>query len=132
MKKNVDSHKRNQKIRLMLALNCYCRDNVKYGPLSKHFFQRTQQHGGWKSLRDNDKLFKTQCLSVITQNKKHSSKQVIAITYTLGKRFVAAIIFEGLSVAFLRREYKKMQYSLVCMSSLYVMQIQFSTCRYLV
>ena len=27
----------------------YCGDNVKYGLFSKHLFQRTQQHGGWKS-----------------------------------------------------------------------------------
>ena len=105
---------------LLLALYCYCRENVKYGPFSKHFLQRTQEHDGWKSLRSNDKLFKKQCLSVITQNKKHSSKQVIPITYTLGKRFVAAVTFEGLSVASLRREYKKMQFCLVCMSSLYI------------
>ena len=27
-------------------------------PLSKHFFQRTTQHGGWKSPQSNDKLLK--------------------------------------------------------------------------
>ena len=26
--------------------------------LSKHFFQRTTQHGGWKSPQSNDKLLK--------------------------------------------------------------------------
>ena len=43
---------------LVLPLYRYCGDNVKCGPLSKHFFQRTQQHGGWKSPQNNNKLFK--------------------------------------------------------------------------
>ena len=41
------------------------------------------------------------------------------ITCTLGKRFVGELAFEVLPVTSLRREYKKMQYYLVCMSSLY-------------
>ena len=32
---------------LVLALYCYCGDNVKYALLSKTSFQRKQQHGGW-------------------------------------------------------------------------------------
>ena len=31
---------------LILVLHCYCGDNVKYGPLSKHLFQRKRQYGG--------------------------------------------------------------------------------------
>ena len=31
---------------LVLALNCYCGDNVKYELLSKHLLQGKQQHGG--------------------------------------------------------------------------------------
>ena len=27
----------------------------KYGPISKHLFQRAQRHGGWKSPWSNDK-----------------------------------------------------------------------------
>ena len=38
-----------------LALYCCCADNIKYGPLSKHF-QRPQHHGGWRSPQSNDKL----------------------------------------------------------------------------
>ena len=34
---------------------CYCEEKVKYGPLSKHFFQRTQQYGIWKSSQSPDK-----------------------------------------------------------------------------
>ena len=64
--------KRNQKIRLFKeilqvyffykfifwTLYCYCGDKVKHGPLSKHFFQRTQEHGGWKCPQSNDKLLR--------------------------------------------------------------------------
>ena len=35
---------------LVLALYCYCRDDVKYGLLSRHLFQRKWQYGGWKNL----------------------------------------------------------------------------------
>ena len=31
-------------------------ETAKYGPLSKYFFRRTQQHGGWKRLQSNNKL----------------------------------------------------------------------------
>ena len=39
---------------------------------------------------------KKDCLPVITKNKKHSSKQVVPITYTLEKKIFAAVIFEHL------------------------------------
>ena len=55
---------------------------MKYGLLSKHLFQRTQQHDGSKKLIGNDEFVK-KCLSVITCNKKHSLKQVVPVTYTL-------------------------------------------------
>ena len=38
--------------------------------------------------------------SVITWNKKHSSKRVIPVTDTLDKRFFVAALFEGLWVFF--------------------------------
>ena len=31
-------------------LFCYCGDNVKYGLLSKHLFQRKRQYDGWKNF----------------------------------------------------------------------------------
>ena len=40
---------------LIVGLCCYCRDNIKHVFLSKHLFQRTQQHGGRKNPRSNDK-----------------------------------------------------------------------------
>ena len=36
------------------------------------------------------------CLPVITQNKKHSSQQVVSIIYTLEKDFFVAATFTGL------------------------------------
>ena len=41
-------------------------------------------------------LYKKECLPVITRNKKHSSKQVVFMMYTLGKDFFATATFQGL------------------------------------
>ena len=38
-------------------------------------------------------LYKKECLPVITRNKKHSSKQVVSMIYTLGKDFFATATF---------------------------------------
>ena len=35
---------------IALQLFCYCGDNVNYGLLSKHLFQRKQLYGGWENL----------------------------------------------------------------------------------
>ena len=40
-------------------------------------------------------LYKKECLPVITQNKKHSSKQVVSMIYTFGKDFFATATFQG-------------------------------------
>ena len=40
--------------------------------------------------------YKKECLPVITRNKKHSSKQVVSMIYTLGKDFFATATFQGL------------------------------------
>ena len=53
--------------------------------------------------------------SVITWNKKHSSKRVIPVTDTLDKRFFVAALFEGLWVFFSDR-LKELYHILVCMS----------------
>ena len=36
--------------------DCYCGDNIKCRFLSKHLFQRMQQHGSCKSPQSNCKL----------------------------------------------------------------------------
>ena len=56
---------------LVLALHCYCGDNIKYGLLSKHLFQRKWQYGCWKTAVDsNDKL-----LEKITSSNYHMEQK---------------------------------------------------------
>ena len=43
-------------------------------------------------------LIRKQCLSVITENKKYSSKQVVPITCELEKNYFTAANFGGLRV----------------------------------
>ena len=63
--------------------------------LSKQWLQKKQQHGAFRlTLTFHEKL----CLGVITQNKKHPSKQVVPTIYTLEKRVFAAVTFKGLWV----------------------------------
>ena len=35
---------------VLAAAHCCCGDNMKYGLLSKHLFQRKRQYAGWKNL----------------------------------------------------------------------------------
>ena len=60
--------------------------NRKYGLFSKYLFQREQQHGGYTKLLDNNKK---ECLPVITQNKKHSLKQVVSMIYCVSLRCIS-------------------------------------------
>ena len=60
---------------LVLALHCYCGDNVKYGLISKHLCQRKLQYGGWKNLTNKVKVLQKTMTSSNQMNKKHSSKQ---------------------------------------------------------
>ena len=41
-------------------------------------------------------LHRKECFPVITQNKKHSLKQVVSIIYTIKKDFFATGTFQGL------------------------------------
>ena len=34
----------------LVLVYSYCKDNIKYGLLSKHLFQRKLKYSGWKSL----------------------------------------------------------------------------------
>ena len=49
-----------------------------------------------KTLTVRESSFEKDPLKILTWNKKHSSKQVAPINYTLEKNFFAAIIFDGL------------------------------------
>ena len=51
-------------------------------------------------------FYKKLCLSVITWNKKHLLKQVVPITFTLGKTIFAVAAFECLWVVYFQTEWK--------------------------
>ena len=70
---------------LVIALHCYCGDNVMHSILSKSLFEWKQQHCGWEYLRVIIKFYKQQWFLVMTWNKKHSSKQTVSIANTLEK-----------------------------------------------
>ena len=52
--KNLKS--KSLKLGISITLSLHRGDNVNNGPPAKHFFQRTQQHGGWTSPQSSDKL----------------------------------------------------------------------------
>ena len=58
----------------------FWRYKIKHGLLSNRLFQR-------KNLRVN--FYEKLCLPVSASNKKHLSKQVVPIAYTLEKTFFA-------------------------------------------
>ena len=43
---------------LVLALHCYCGENVMFSILSKSLFEGKQQHYGWEYLRATIKFCK--------------------------------------------------------------------------
>ena len=40
----------------LTLVSVFCRWKLKYGLISNHLLQTTQEHGGWKEPHDNDKL----------------------------------------------------------------------------
>ena len=69
-------------------------------------FQRKQQCGGWKNLKITN-FYKELCLSVITWNITHLSKQDASIANILEQTFLAVATFEGLWVVSIRTEQKR-------------------------
>ena len=57
--------------------------DIKCELVSKHLPQKAQQHGNWTKPVVTLYLYKKECLLVVTWNKKHLSKQVLSIIYTL-------------------------------------------------
>ena len=64
-----------------------------FGLLSKHFFQRTQQHDSWKKTQSNDKLQKQPFIGVLIKyvlkicskfTGKHSCRSVVSIKSCVG------------------------------------------------
>ena len=72
----------------------------------KSLVQRKQEHGGWKEPQDGDNFYKKHCLPVMTWNKKHLSKQVIPIKYTLEKSLFAVAMLLKVCKSFLLRKSK--------------------------
>ena len=73
---------------LVLALHSYCRDNVKYGLLSKHLFQIKRQYSSWKSH-----------LVTTNMEKNMEKKTFIEASYIyniLEKKLFPTATFEGL------------------------------------
>ena len=70
--------------------------HIKCGLLSKHLFQRTQQHGGCTKPPSNDKFAQKILFPAITWNKKHSSKQVVPMINTLEKDLFVAATFKDM------------------------------------
>ena len=69
---------------LALVLQCYCGEKVKQTSFKTLVSKQTTTW--WlKKLHSNNKL----CLPIITWIKKHSSKQVASISYTLDKKVIA-------------------------------------------
>ena len=80
---------------LVLAMHCYCGDNVKYQLLSKHVSKKATL---WqlKNLQLTANFYK-KYFPVIKCNKKHPPRQAVSITYKkIEQTFFAAATFEGL------------------------------------
>ena len=58
------------------------------------------------NLKVTTDSYERKCLLVITKNKKHSSKQVVPITYTLEKRVFAVATFQSLWVVCFQTKWK--------------------------
>ena len=74
--------------RLRTDINTNCFQNI--------YFKEGNNMAVEKTLIVTKNLFEKDPLKIFTWNKKHSSKQVAPINYTLEKNFFAAIIFDGL------------------------------------
>ena len=109
--------KREQKMRLLCY---YCGDNVKHGLLSKNLFRRMQQHDGWENFSVTINFYEKEWLLVFTWNKKHSSKQVVSITYPLKKKIFSSCYFWGFVCSFFLEIVKKLVYTLVCKNHFYI------------
>ena len=72
----------------------------------KSLVQRKQEHGCWKEPQDGDNFYKKHCLPVMTWNKKHLSKQVIPIKYTVEKSLFAVAMLLKVCKSFLLRKSK--------------------------
>ena len=71
---------------------------ITYGLLSKHLFQRQQQHDGWKNFKVTINLFSKKYLPVIIWNKEHSPKYIASWTYAIAKKTAASTLKKSASL----------------------------------
>ena len=67
--------------------------DIKCGVLSKHLFERTQQHGGYTKHLGKKKFVQEILFAAITWNQNHSSKKVVSMINTLGKDLFCSYSF---------------------------------------
>ena len=68
------------------------------------------------NLKVTTDSYERKCLLVITKNKKHSSKQVVPITYTLEKGSLLLPLFKVCGWFVFRQSEKYVWYTLLCLS----------------
>ena len=78
------------------SLHCYCGDNGKYGlrTFLKTLVSKKMTIWQLKKSYNNNKLLEKITPPVITLNKKHSSKQVASVTYTLEKKCLQLLLLK--------------------------------------
>ena len=108
----------NLALALVLVLHCYCGDMVKYGLLSKHLFQRKQQHGRFKKSHFNNKLCeKITSASYQVEQKSFIEASCIYSIHTGEKHFCSCYFWRFVSCLDSDR-LKNVKCTLVCMSFL--------------
>ena len=80
--------------------HCSIGDNVIYGLLSKHLFQR--------KLKVTKSIYEKQCLPVSRKNERHSLKQFVFIRNTLEENFSGVLLFR-VCRSFLFRQSKRLE-----------------------
>ena len=90
-------------LEVVLALDCYSGDKKNKIRTSFKSYIAKKARTRRVTINFNKKL----CLAVITQNKKHLSKQVVPVTCTLEKKFFCSCYFRGFLSNFISGRVKK-------------------------
>ena len=81
---------------MVLAAHCFCGDNVKYGPLSKHLFKKNSTIWRFKKSERNDKLLQNIMPSSYHMESKTFMETSCIHNIDSGEKFFATATFEGL------------------------------------
>ena len=108
-------------VTFVLALLWYCRDNIKYGLLSKHLFQRKLQYGSCKNLKVKIHFHKKQWLSLIKCGIKNIHRSKLYLWHAYWKEYFRSCYFWWfVSRFFWNRVKKHLVYFGLCRSSLHL------------